>query len=78
MSLMYFPGPGCSISPVRCRGTVPGVSPLGNCSQAVTLLADVTHPGSQDDVIGNLQPAHSSVGDAVSRVRLQWPLAFCL
>ena len=30
------------------------VSPLGNWSQAVTLLADLNHPGSQDDVIGNL------------------------
>ena len=37
------------------------VSPLRSRSQAVTLLADVNHPGSQEDVISNWQPSHSLV-----------------
>ena len=31
-----------------------------------TLLADVNHPGSQEDVVSNWEPAHSLVEDAVS------------
>ena len=42
------------------------VSPLGSWSQAVTLLASVNRPGSQEDVVINWQPAHSLVEDAVS------------
>ena len=54
------------------------VSPLRSRSQAVTLLADVNHPGSQEDVISNWEPAHSLAEDAVSCPRLQQPLAFWL
>ena len=40
------------------------VSPLGSLSQAVTLLADVNHPGSQEDMVSNWEPAHRFVKDA--------------
>ena len=42
------------------------VSPLGSWSQAATLLADVNHPGSQEDFISNWEPARSLVKGAVS------------
>ena len=32
--------------------------------QAVTLLVDVNHPGSQEDVVGSGEPAHRLVEDA--------------
>ena len=53
----HLPGPGCLVSQV-CD-----VSLLGSCSQAVTLLADVNHPGSQEDVVSNWEPAHSWMED---------------
>ena len=40
------------------------MSPLGSCSQAATLLADINHPGSQEDIVSNWEPAHSVVEDA--------------
>ena len=55
--------PGCAVgvpSQVCC------VSLLGSWSLAATLLADVKHPGSQEDLVSNWEPAHSLVGDAVS------------
>ena len=39
------------------------VSPLGRWSQAATFLADVKHPGSQEDMVSNWEPAHSLVED---------------
>ena len=42
------------------------VSPLGSCSLATTLLADVNHPGSQEDLVSNWGSAHSLVEDAIS------------
>ena len=52
----------------RCARRAPSqvccVSPLGSWSQAVTLLADVNRPGSQEDVISNWEPAHGLVEDA--------------
>ena len=64
--LNHLPGPthwfpGCA---VRSRSQVCCVSPLGSRSQAATLLADVNHPGSQEDVVSNWEPAHSLVEDA--------------
>ena len=59
--------PGCV---VRAPFQVYHVSPLGSWSQAVTLLADVNHPGSQ---LG----ACSQFGGGC-RPRLQQPLAFQL
>ena len=32
----------------------------------MTLLADVNHPGSKEDLISNWEPAHSLVEDAIS------------
>jgi len=32
----------------------------------VTLLADVNHPGSKEDLVSNWEPAHSLVEDATS------------
>ena len=55
--------PGCA---VRAPSQVGCVSPLGRWSQAATLLEDVNHPGSQEDVVSSWEPAHSLVEDAVS------------
>ena len=43
------------------------MSPLGSRSQAATFLADVSHPGSREDLVSNWEPAHSLVENAVSR-----------
>ena len=39
------------------------VSPLGSWSPAATLLEDVHHPVSQEDMVSNWEPAHSLVED---------------
>ena len=39
---------------------------LSGADLRVTLLADVNHPGSQEDVVSNWEPAHSLVEDAIS------------
>ena len=55
--------PACAVgvsSEVCC------LSPLGNGSLAATLLVDVNHPGSQEDLVSNWEPAHCLVEDAVS------------
>ena len=39
---------------------------LGSSSLAATLLADVNHPGSKEDLVSNWEPAHSLVEDAIS------------
>ena len=67
--------PGCV---VRAPFQVYHVSPLGSWFQAATLLVDVNHPGSQEDVVSNWETAHSLVEDAVSGAKLQQPLAFWL
>ena len=54
------------------------MSPLESSSQAVDLLVDVNHPGSQEDAVSIWEPAHSLVEDALSGARLQQPLAFQL
>ena len=59
--------PGCAEgvpSQVCC------VSPLGSWSLAATLLADVNHPGSQEDLVSNWEPAHSVVEDAISGAKI--------
>ena len=55
--------PRCSVS---THSQVCHVSPLWSSSPAVTLLADVNHPGSQEDEVRYWEPAHSLVEDAVS------------
>ena len=42
--------PGCA---ARAISLVYCVSLLGSCFQAVTILADVKHPGSQEDLVSN-------------------------
>ena len=51
--LNHLPGPSCSVPqvPRRALSQVCCVSPLGSWSQAATLLADINHPGSQEDVL---------------------------
>ena len=39
------------------------MSPLESWSQAVTLLEDVNHAVSQEDVVSSWEPTHSSVED---------------
>ena len=64
----HFPGPGRSVCQVYHQDTVPGVLCVssGELIPGSTLLADVNHPGSQEDVVSNWQPAHSLVEDVVS------------
>ena len=57
----WFPGCTAGAPSQMCC-----VSPLGGWSLAVTLLADVNHPGSQEDLVSNWEPAHNLVEDAVS------------
>ena len=51
----------------RCLARAPSqlcsVSPLGSWSQAVTFLAYVNQPGSQEDVVSNWEPAQSLMED---------------
>ena len=49
---------------------------MGSWSQAAALLAHINHPGSQEDLVSNWEPANSLVEDAVSELRL--PLVFWL
>ena len=46
------------------------LSPLGSWSQTVTILASVNHPGSQEDLVSNWEPAHSLMEDAVSGAKI--------
>ena len=46
---------------------------LESWSQAATLLEDVSHPGSQENVVSSLEPAHSLVEDAVSGAEITAP-----
>ena len=77
---MHLPGPSCSVSRVNREGTVPGVPCVssGEWSQAVTLLVAVNHPGSQEDVVSNRQPAHSLVEDVFSGSDCSGPLPLTL
>ena len=66
---------GCAM---RAQSQACPVSPLGSCSQAVTLLEDVSRPGSQEDTVSNQEPAQAwwkmwSLGQ-----RLHQPIAFWL
>jgi len=59
--------PGCA---ARVPSQVCHVSPLGSRSEAATLLADVSQPVSQEDMVSNWEPAHSLVGDVVSGAQI--------
>ena len=43
----------------RALSQVCSMSPLESYSQTATLLADVIHPGSQEDLVSSWEPAHS-------------------
>ena len=66
--------PGCAM---RALTQVCFVSPLRSWSQAVPLLADVNHPGSQEDVVSKWEHAHSLV-ELASLWGRDCPLAFWL
>ena len=58
--------PGCAVwalSQVCCVSS-------GGWSQAATLLVDVNHPWSQEDLLSNWEPAHSLLEDAVSGAKI--------
>ena len=55
--------PGCT---TKTLSQTCHVSPQGSWSQTVTLLANVNHPGSQEDMVCDRQPAHTLAADAVS------------
>ena len=55
--------PGCAAG---APSQVCHVSPLGSSSLPATLLVDVNHPGSQENLVSNWEPARSLVEDAVS------------
>ena len=59
--VVLFPGRAVGAPSQVCL-----VSLLGSWSLAVTLLAVVNCPGSQDDLVSNWEPAHSLAGHAVS------------
>ena len=59
--------PGCS---ARALSQMCHVFPLESSSLAVTLLADVNCPGSQEDLVSNWEPAHSLVKDAISGAKI--------
>ena len=68
MHLNHLPRPGSSVSRVCCESTISVVLCVssGELSQAAILLAESNHPGSQEDLISNWEPAHNLVEDAVS------------
>ena len=65
MHLMHLPGPSRSISLVCCEGTFQGV-PWASSGELISGCDIPGHPGSQEDMISNWQPAYSLVEDAVS------------
>ena len=66
--LNHLPSPGRSVSweVARTLSQVCLVS-LGSWSQTASLLADVSQPRFQEDVVSNWEPAHSLVEDASLR-----------
>ena len=61
---------------MSAQSQVGHASPQGSWSQAVTVLADINHPGCQEDIVSDRQPAHSLEGDAVSGAEIE--VALCL
>ena len=63
----HLPSPSRLVSWMRSRAPslVCHVSPLGGWSLAATQLADFNSPGSQEDLVSNLEPACNLVGDAL-------------
>ena len=63
---------------MRALSQVCRASPLGSWSQAATLLADVNRPGSQEDMVGNWEPARCLVEDGFSGAEIAVALVFWL
>ena len=61
--------PGCA---ARAPSQVCPVS-LGSLSLAMTLLAEVNRPGSQEDLVSSWEPAQGLVEDEVSRAEIAPP-----
>ena len=61
---------------MSAQSQVGHASPQGSWSQAVTVLADINHPGCQEYMASDWQPAHSLEGDAVSGAEIE--VALCL
>ena len=63
--------PGPLSSWVYCQSRVPRVPCISYGKLiSVTLLADVNHTGSQEDMVGNRKPAHSLVENVVSGAKI--------
>ena len=62
-------GAQAPVCTTRALSQVGCASPQGSWSQAVTLPADISHPGSQEDVGSNWQSAHS-LADAASEAEI--------
>ena len=62
---LWFPGCAARTLSQVCR-----VSPLGSRSLTTTLLVDVNHPGSQEDLVSNWETAHSLMEHAISVVEI--------
>jgi len=76
-SLITYPPPPHPVPAAQLPGCAAGapsqvchVSPLGSSSLPATLLVDVNHPGSQENLVSNWEPARSLVEDAVSGVEI--------
>lgn len=76
---VHLPGPSCPVSWVLHKGQlqVGCVSPQ-EWSQAVTLLEDLSHPGSQEGVGSDWQSTHMAWLQMQSLELVQWLLVFCL
>ena len=64
----HLPGPSHSVSWVCSGNAISGVLCVssGELISGVTILVDVNHPGSQEDLVSNWEPACSLVEDAIS------------
>ena len=66
--LNHIPGPGRSVSQVCRESIVSGVPCVssGELISGCNPPGNVNHPGSQEDMVSNWEPAHSLVEDAIS------------
>ena len=66
------PFPGCAAG---VPSQVCPVSPLGSWSLTANLMANVNHPGSQEDLVSNWEPAHPLPSGSGCRRPASLPLA---
>ena len=63
--------PRCLVSWVCSGSAVSGVLCVSSREMiSVTFMEDVNHPGSQEDLVRNWEPAHSLVEDAISGAKI--------